>query len=501
MSVRFPESLLAVAAVPVFKGYDVRIVDQRLTDNLYADVAHLVGPDTVVFGITAITGQQIKYALEITSHLKQAYPQIPVCWGGVHATLLPEQTAEHPHIDYVIAGDGYYSLCDLFERLRDGGPLDSVPGLVFKDRGGTIRSNAAGRAWNASQQRYERKVGIAQVQRGMDSLPPPPYHLIQVDRYNVFDADDGRRSATLTTSRGCPYQCRFCSNPVLNEGTWRGFSPQEVLSRVDVLYRKYGFRIIYFQDDYFPGSKQRFLEILRGLRRYNREVLWSTLGIRADILASLTNDEWDLLYASGCHSLEIGIESGSPRIIRLLNKGEDLEQMRKANAILARYSINIKYTMIVGFPGETEAEIIDTLRFATELETTNRHAYCIIFTFLPIVGTAFYEEAVRHGFAVPESLQEWAGMEFDGWMKKYRNWTSPQRRRLLEAISFVSYFHNMNVAYKFGGSRLLRGAFALYHPIAHWRFRHRCFSYCVEMDLKDRFFAFRDKLRRARGRT
>ena len=221
------------------------------------------------------------------------------------------------------------------------------------------------------------------------------------------------------------------------------------------------------------------------MAKYQRRLLWATLGIRADILARLTDEEWELLYASGCHSLEIGIESGSERVIDYVNKGETLTQMRLANQKLAQYDIKVKYTLIVGFPQETEAEIMDTVRFAAELEATNPNAYCLIFNFLPIMGTPFYEEAIRQGLEAPQSLEEWAGMDFDGWMKKYRNWISPRLIRKLEAISFVSYFHNRNVAYKFGGSRLLRLAFRLYYPIAAWRFRKQYFGHCIEIRLKD----------------
>jgi len=105
MSVRPPESLLAVAATPYVKGYDIKIIDQRLSKNFERELDQAMGPETVLVGITAITGPQIKYALKVTRFVKEKY-KIPVCWGGVHATLVPEQTAEHPLIDYVIVGDG-----------------------------------------------------------------------------------------------------------------------------------------------------------------------------------------------------------------------------------------------------------------------------------------------------------------------------------------------------------------------------------------------------------
>jgi radical SAM superfamily enzyme YgiQ (UPF0313 family) len=495
MSVRFPESLLAVAAVPVSKGYTVSIIDERLCKNTAAEIARVVGPETKIFGITAITGQQIKYALQATALLKSMFPRVPVCWGGVHATLLPEQTIAHPLIDYVVVGDGNYVLCELFERLNEGKPVDDLRGIVFKKPDGSVQSNAGVIAPSPDGRSFTRQKGSVDILRDLDSLPALPYQLLDIDKYSVFDTGDGKRSATLNTSRGCPYRCKFCSNPVINEGTWRGYSPQRIIEFIDRLRNNYGYQLIYFQDDYLPGSKGRFIELLNKLTGYKRQVLWSTLGIRADILSALSDEEWELLYASGCHSLEIGIESGNERIIRLVNKGETLAQMRLANQKLARFDIKIKYTLIIGFPGETEAEIMDTVAFAEELEKTNKNAYCIIFTFLPIIGTPYYEEAVRQGFVAPTTVEEWGNMDFDGWMKRYTNWTSSRLRKKLEAISFVSYFHNRNVAYKFGGSALLRLAFRLYYPIAQWRFKRRFFGLCIEIAMKDLFFSARDWLR------
>ena len=493
MSTRFPESLLAVSAVPVAKGYDVKILDQRVNKQFDVDLADAVGPETKIIGVTAITGEQVKYAVRVTQACKQKFPYIPVCWGGVHATLVPDQTAAHPLIDFVIVGDGDLVFCELFERLRDNLPVDDLRGLVYKTDTGVLKSNVGNlvRKEHSSGYTYVRQNGNADVLLDMDSLPDLPYDLIDLEEYNIFDtskvlnAQKGLKSATLNTARGCPYRCKFCSTPVIHEGRWRGFSPQRVLEKVDILYKKYGYQMIYFQDDYFPGNKKRFIEILKGLTKYKRKLLWSTLGVRADILSKFTDEEFELLYKSGCHSIDIGIESGNERVIKYINKGETLEQMRTTNRKLAKYDIQAKYTLIVGFPNETEEEILDTVRFAIELEETNPHAYCIIFDFLPIMGTPFYEEAVKLGFETPERLEDWEGMNYDNWMTKYPTWYSPELIRKLEAISFVSYFHNKHAAYKFGGSKLLRLSFKLYHPIARWRFKNMYFNNCFEITLKN----------------
>ncbi|WP_460019663.1 B12-binding domain-containing radical SAM protein [Magnetospira thiophila] len=502
MSLRYPESLLAVASVPVSKGYDTVLVDQRVSDDFEGDLARAVGPETVVFGVTAITGEQIKYALKVSRLLKEKYPRIPVCWGGIHATLVPEQTASHELVDYVVVGDGEYVFCELFERLRDGQSLEDLRGLVYKTGDADLVSTAGQLERQAVGKKdsyiYVRKNGSADVIRDMDALPPIPYELLQLDKYNVFHVDGNFRSATLNTSRGCPFRCKFCSDPVINEGRWRGYSAEVVIKKVRELYDRYGVRMVYFQDDYFPGSKKRFISILNGLAEFGRDLKWSTLGIRADTLSKLTDEEWDLLWRSGCHSLEVGIESGNERVLKALSKGETLEEMRVVNERLANYDIKVKYTLIVGFPGESEAEIKDSLKFAADLEAVNPHAYCLIFNFMPIIGTPFYHDALAEGFKEPQTLEEWAYMDFDKWLQHYQGWAAKDKIGWLQAVNFVSYFHNKNVGYKFGNSPLLRFCFMLYHPVARWRFNHSFYDYCFEIKLQRFLVATKFALRRWR---
>ena len=498
MSLRLPESLLAVASVPVDKGYDVRLIDQRVTDRFELDLEEAVGPETLLIGITAITGEQIKYALKVTQYVKDNYPHIPICWGGIHATLVPDQTASHELIDYVIVGDGEFVFCELYERLRDGKDISDLRGLVYKSEegvesnAGTVEIKYVGTKGNYT---FVRKNGRADVIRDMDALPPLPYHLIPFDKYEVLRLENGGKSATLNTSRGCPYRCKFCSDPVINEGKWRGYSPEKMMEKVAYLYDELGVRIIYFQDDYFPGSKKRFVTILEGLAKYKRTLMWGTLGIRADTLSKLSDEEWDLLYESGCHTLEIGIESGNPRVLASLNKAETLEEMTSVNVKLAEYDVKVKYTLIVGFPNETIDEIKDTLAYAAELERVNPNAYCLIFNFLPIIGTPFYVDALMQGFVEPKSLEEWGYMDFDKWMRHYRSWASPEMVNWLEAINFVSYFHSKNVAHKFSNSKLLQLCFFLYHPIARWRFLNSNYKFCIEVKLQQWLLAFKFKIR------
>ncbi len=90
----------------------------------------------------------------------------------------------------------------------------------------------------------------------------------------------------------------------------------------------------------------------------------------------------------------------------MVNKTETQDEMRVTNQKLAKYDIKVKYSLIVGFPGETEAEMMNTVRFACELQETNPNAYTLIFMFLPIIGTPFYDQAIKDGFKGPEKIED-----------------------------------------------------------------------------------------------
>ncbi|MHA1597591.1 MAG: B12-binding domain-containing radical SAM protein [Alphaproteobacteria bacterium] len=500
MSIRLPEGLLAIAALPVYKGYDVQIIDQRTSINFKRDLHDAIDEDTVIIGITCMTGQQIGFAVEISKDIKARYPEIPTCWGGVHATLLPEETAEHPAIDYVIVGDGDLVFCELFERLRDKQSIEDLRGLIFKSETGEMQNNAGEveLKFNPAKTGYKvvRKNGRADVIRDLDSLPDVPYQLIDFDDYGIFNTDDGRRSSTLNTTRGCPYRCKFCSDPVLNEGVWRAFTPERIIEKLNTLYSEHDVHWIYFQDDYFPGSKPRLLDLLKRMAHFKRDLKWSTCGMRADILSRLDEDEMKILWDSGCHSLEIGVESGNERVIKALAKAETLDQIRDANNMLAKTDIKVKYSFIIGFPDETDEEILDSIRFATELEKANPNAFCFIFNFTPIIGTPYYYDAIDAGFKEPKSLEEWGSLDFFNWMKKYSSWHTPEKIKWLECISFVSYFHNKNVIFKLGGSSLLRFCYYAYYPLAKWRFEKQKFGFFFEGFLRDMILASRGNTRK-----
>lgn len=472
MSIRFPESLLAIAAIPKQKGYEIDILDQRLDKNWKNTLANLLAKDPILAGLTSMTGEQIGYMADILKFIK-SISSVPAVLGGIHATLLPMQSVMHPFVDIVCEGEGDFTLYEIAEKLYERKNLDNVRGIYFK-RGEEIIY-----------------TGKRDIIKDLDILPIVPYELLSMDRYSTFDIGEGK-SATVFTSRGCPYKCKFCASPVANSA-WRGFSINRVLENIKLLQNKYDVSNIYFQDDNLAGSLPRFKELIYRMSQMDRKIKWGTLGIRADAICRLEKKDLDCLFESGCHNLDIGVESGSPRVNKFIRKDESLETITEANKKLAPYPIKAKYTFVVGFPTETEKEVNESIDFAINLTAVNKNTYALFFVFVPIVGTEFYNLALQYGFKEPGSLEEWRYLQFDGWLEKYPNWLNKREVKRLQSLSFVSYFANQNVSYKFTKG-YLKLIFVLYHPIASFRFREKFFFLFIEDYLQKTIFWIKEKI-------
>lgn len=469
MSMRFPESLLAVAAVPRAKGYEVDLLDQRLDRKWKTTLARLLAREPVLVGITSMTGEQIGHMLDILGFIK-GISSLPTVLGGIHATLLPEQSVMCPFIDIVCQGEGDFTLYEIAENLYEKKSLHNVKGIYFKESGSVVYT------------------GKREPIKDLDILPMPPYELLSMDKYSTFEIGKGR-SATVFTSRGCPYRCKFCASPVASP-TWRAFSVKRVMDNVKLLQERYNVSNIYFQDDNLAGSLSRFKDLVSQLASMERKIQWGTLGIRADAICKLTEEDIRLVFESGCHNLDIGVESGNPRVNKFIKKDESLDLIIEANRKLLSYPIKAKYTFMVGFPTETEKEVRDSVDFAIKLCGDNKNAYALFFVFAPVFGTEFFTLALEYGFKKPESLEEWRYLTLDRWLEKYPSWLNSRQIKKLQALSFVSYFANKNVSYKF--TRLyLKIIFFLYHPVARFRFKRQFFFLFIEGFLQKFIFGLK----------
>lgn len=336
-----PLGLAYLAAALEKKGLGVTILDanaQHLTPAQTARKALAQKPTLI--GLSAVTNT-IKEAWAIARLIKKK-KDISLVLGGVHPTILPQESLKKNFVDLVIRGEAEISLT----QLASGKPKTKIAGLSFK-KGKKIIHNPP-----------------APLIKNLDSLPFPARHLLPMAKYTTIGAKQ-TPYATLISSRGCPYHCSFCSVQLIAGSRWRFRSPKNVLAEIDDLVKDYGVREINILDDNFTLDPARVEKICRLLIKRNYDlVLKNGNGVRID---SLTYPLLALMKKAGWYLLAFGIESGDQAILDKNNKGLKLTKVRQVINWCQKIGLQTEGFFIIGLPGETPASIKKTINFAKSL--------------------------------------------------------------------------------------------------------------------------------------
>ncbi|MHB0878271.1 MAG: B12-binding domain-containing radical SAM protein [Anaerolineae bacterium] len=447
-----PLGVAYLAAVSERRGDEVCIYDGNVEREPLADLVGRFRPDVV--GISANT-IQVKSAWRDAAAVRQASEALVVL-GGPHATMLPAESLEQPAIDVVVRGEGedaWAEVCAAIEgrdRSQWAEALSQVAGISYRD-GAEVRHGAN-----------------RQPRKDVDGLPFPAYHFLKMDRYtNLQPTVDAPRlpSYPILTSRGCPYQCSYCSQ--IGPRLWRSRSPESVVSEWRWLVRDLGAREIGVLDDSFNIDRERVMRICdlliaEGLNR----VPWIMInGMRANIVdvEMLTR-----MRQAGCIRTAFGVESGNQRILDdVIGKHLTLDQVRRAFAAARQAGMETIGFFIIGLPGETEATMEETVRFACELDPLVANFSMAT----PYPGTRMFETVKRQGRILVNDYDDYAffegraAFELPGlpaplverkWKEAYRRfYWRPSRvlRQMTRASTYRNLPRTLRVAWRtaFGG--------------------------------------------------
>lgn len=384
LSIDIPVSLLSIASM-VVGNYDVKIIDQRIDPDWEKSLKAQLKANPLCVGISSMTGPQLGYALEVSRIVRESCGDTKIVWGGVHPSLLPEQTLESNCVDIVCIGEGEIAFRNLVNALADHKSLYEVKGIAFKDNGKIIQTPP-------------------ELPADLNDLPELPYDLLPIEEYigsqGRFEND--ARSLLFLSSRGCPWRCSFCCNPRLSKRRWRAMKPELAYERVATLVDRYKLDAITFHDEEFFVDRQR-AERLATL--IGGAFQWWTQA-RMDRLAIV---DLPKLERYGMRAVQPGIESGSGRILKMINKGETVEDFLNANRKLAKTGIVPLYNFMMGFPTETTEDIMQSADLAIRLLDENTRAQISgFYVFVPYPGTELYDLAIEHGFDPPKSVAEWS---------------------------------------------------------------------------------------------
>lgn len=446
-----PLGILSVGSNLDPARFAVTLVDGRLeTDPVAAVLGQL--QDALCLGVTVLTGAPIQDALQISRAAKRYRPDLPVIWGGWHPSMFGGECLAEPSIDVTVQGQGEVTLAEIVERLAHGDSLEGCLGCAYV---------AAGQPrFNPPRPFQER-----------DSFRPHDYGLIDVERYFRLK---GKRQLDYISSQGCHFRCAFCADPLVYQRRWAGLNPVRMGQEIESLWKRYGFTDLSFQDETFFTREQRVEALADEFLRRKLPITWVAT-MRADQGARLSEETFAKCRSSGLRRVIIGVESGSQEMLDRIQKDLRLDQVFLAAERCRRHDVAAQFPFIVGFPGESAESVRASLDVAKRLGAMSPQFETPVFYFRPYPGTRITTEAVRNGYALPRSLEEWATFDF---VDSSGPWISAGKYRLVERFKFFQ--------------QLACGPVPFWarpwQRLARWRLDHACYALPLEKAVKEWLF-------------
>lgn len=435
-AVQEPLNLGYIASYLEKNGIEVLIIDQLAGQDVEKEL-DAYAPDMV--GLTAAT-PLAPDAYRIAKMCKER--KILTVMGGVHASVLPEEVLQH--VDVVVKGEGEQAMLDVVEM--------------------GIKSGVVSRPYI----------------KNIDEIPPPSRHLMEMNFYMrtkdrlpytyLYFVPPHTKTAAILTSRGCPYSCIFCHN------TWRGIpfrfnSAERVLSEIKGLIRDYDIEAIFFIEDNLFANRSRLQKICELIKENHIDIMWGG-NARVD---NVDLETLKLVKETGCRQITFGFESGSQRILDVLNKKATADQARDAIRLCKQVGLLVNGTFMVGNPTETIEDIRATQRFIEENDIDSV-GICIT---TPFPGTKLWTWCEEKGL-IPESL-DWTDFTYDKMPILACDTISPEKmKELYEETADIAaqkvslnLFYVLNTCLRYPVKSAIKFAKAAKRPSKIWQFIKR----------------------------
>lgn len=328
------------------------------------DVIRNFKPDLVGVSVMSV---KILPAKKLISLIRKIDRSIVIVCGGHHPTIDPELFLKDASVDFVVRGEGELTMAELIKKLSNNeDDYENIKSLSFLRTSKIIH------------------VPPRQLISDLSILPlVEKDNVIFKETYNMDDF------SVIMTSRGCPYACGFCGSGNMWKRTVRYRPLEKVIEEIEFLKKKYHVTNIKFMDDSFSINRKRVENLCSVILRSKLNITWSCL-----TRVNLVDDSLiRLMKKAGCTKIDVGIESGNSRVLKIIDKEITIEQIEKAAKILDNHKIFWAGFFMFGFPTETEEEIMDTLNFMKKIKPGWAH----ISIFTPYPGTKLYDVCLRNG--------------------------------------------------------------------------------------------------------
>jgi anaerobic magnesium-protoporphyrin IX monomethyl ester cyclase len=375
-TVFFPLSTLAVATALSQAGILVKVIDAQI-DRRWREQLEDLLPTALMLGVSALTGPSLATALDAVE-IARRNSSVPIVWGGYHASHNYEAIFRENLADFVVCGPGEKGAIALARALTDWGKeippyvLSGIPGLVYAGADGSVHANRRDKIENMAQ------------------IPEIDYTLVDAEAYL---SRNGRILHTIT-SYGCPHRCTFCVEPTQSLRRWRGRGAIEIVDEMERLSGRYRPSLISIHDPNFSSNPQRVADVIWEISRRGQAfpILCDMRARDVTRLAELIDLKG--LREAGFETIFLGLESGSDRILRLLQKGSTADDAWAACQLLDEAGVETKTSFMHDIPGETDHDTDLTFELLDKLGTLRlnrqRHHF-----FTPYPATKIFEDLVH----------------------------------------------------------------------------------------------------------
>lgn len=465
---RLPLAVLALAAA--LEGREeYEIVDGNIEDNPVEKLLHIIDRRKVeLLGVSAMPGPQMVAAMEASQRIRSLRPLVKIAWGGYFPSIYPDSALNARYVDFAVRGQGEDTLLELIDALRGNRPLDSIPGLSYKDKFGFHRSNK------------DRPI------KGPDSFPWSPFHRVPVKKY-LRPSFFGQRTAVHHASIGCPFNCSFCGVHAAYGRDEKMESPQRTLAILKHLVSEYGADSVQFYDMNFflrEDHARELMELLAPLK-----LRW-WCEARVDILSRYSDDTMAAIQRAGCAMIFFGAESGSDWALKEMQKGITTEQTLIMARRTREFGIIPEFSFVVGNPRDPDRDTRETLAFIRKIKRINPDSEIIVQHYTPTPQRGSMYGDVDGKISFPDSPAEWATkrwMDFTLRIDTGAPWMKPRTKKLIDNFELVvasRWPTVQDIRASAWSRRLLRA-------LSAWRYALRFYSWPLELEFAHRVIRLR----------
>jgi radical SAM superfamily enzyme YgiQ (UPF0313 family) len=367
-----PLGIAYIAAFVRKNGYpNITIIDgaaEALAPDTIVDRIAAANPDVVGFSVMSNVQHM---ARDLSCRVRQRLDKTIICWGGAHASAMPEHSLSSGFVDVVFRHEAEYSFLEFIRLLDQGKEYHGINGICFLKDGKTICNPQVPRISN------------------LDSLPFPARDLLPMNRYatSSWFSSKVKKGTTIIGSRGCPYECTYCANKVCwGNRQYIRRDPVKIVDEMEVLIKEYGINGFQFSDECLTANRNHALRFCGELLSRRIDVAWvcsSTVkNVDAEVLGQMKK--------AGCEFINYGIESGSPAIREKIKKRISDDEIYTAVNLAKKAGLRVGCCFLLGCPGETLQTARQTIKMAQRLAPDDV-AFNIV---VPFPGTELFETLV-----------------------------------------------------------------------------------------------------------